>query len=364
VLWLSDIVIRHAQVDQPQVSFQLNGWTAALLPVSRSRQAALAIARKVVALARQGSSFEQLARQYSDEPETASRGGSLGGLPAAHLWPWPQVLDAVEALKPGDVSEVIETETGYHVLNRRAPVAEAKVSGRHIVIGHDAAPWLGVMASAPLRQRSRAEAFALGSQIYEQARARPEEFGKLVAMYSEHRDAARGGDFGTWSTREPTGYPREIETLAGLQKGEIAKPVDTPIGIQIIQRGEDPPRQRYAMTSIQWPFDPEKADSEPVSKSAVFRQASEFSAALREEPALFGELQQRFCCGGVVEVITGRENPALEAALAELQPGQLASQPILDLNVQYLLPKRLEPSALAPPKETSFDLAGTRLGGT
>jgi len=359
VLWLSDIVVRHARVEQPQVSYQLNGWKTARLPVPRSREEALTIARRVVELARKGSSFEQLARQYSDEPETASRGGSLGGLPAANLWAWPQVLDAAEVLKPGDVSEVIETESGYHVLYRRAPVPEATVSGRHIVIGHDDAPWLEVLAPGPVRQRSRAEALTLASQIYEQARAQPAEFAQLAAKYSEHRDAVRGGDFGTWSTREPTGYPRELETLEGLALGEVATPIDTAIGIQIIQRVQDQPRQHYATTNIQLDFDPESPDSETVSQSAFLRRANELSAALREEPALFADLQQRFCCGGVLEVISGRERPELEAALAELQPGQIGSQPILDLNLRYLLLKRLELSALPPPIETSFDLAGT-----
>jgi len=355
-LWLSDVVIHHDQLENRDVSFHLNGWGSAARPAKRSRGEALALARRIVQEARDGSDFATLARQFSDEPETASRGGSLGGLSAGQFLPWPQVLDALETLAPGAVSDVVETETGYHIFQRRARPPEATVSGRHLVIGHDAAPWLELVARGPLPQRSRADALALAERLYETLQAHPNEFERLVAEHSEHRDATRGGDLGSWSTWEYCEYPREIEALEQLKIGELAPPIDSLFGIQIIQRVENRSRPRYAMTALRWRFDPAQADEDPASKHAAQVQAEQTSLELRDHPERFNELQQHICCSAAVEVVAGRALPALESALAQLRPGQIAKRPIEDLNLEYLIPRRLELAALSPVPETLFEL--------
>jgi hypothetical protein len=232
------------------------------------------------------------------------------------------------------------------------------VSGRHLVIAHDAAPWIELAARGPVPRRSRADALALAAGLYEQARARPHEFVRLVAEYSEHRDATRGGDFGTWSTWELTQYPREIETLEQLEIGEVAEPIDSLFGVQIIMRVEDAPRQRYAMTAIQFRFDPAKPEADPASRRAALQRAEQISLQLHQDPDRFALLQQQICCPTVVEVITGRSLPALEDALAASKPGQIAARPIEDRNIEYLIPKRLELGALPPAVQARFELPG------
>lgn len=301
--------------------------------------------------------FNVLPFGFSEESETRERAGSLGGVVAGHLSMWPQVLDAVEALEPGAVSKVVATEYGYHVLHRRPPIPEAVVSGAHIVIAHADAPWLQMAASGAVPARSRQDAQALAARVAAEARATPGDFAALVAKYSEHRDAARGGDFGSWSTHEPAGYPREIKTLAGLAIGEIAGPIDTRFGFQIIQRTENRPRQHYAMTKLQLRFDTERTEPDPASKPVVFQKARALAKSLQEDPARFGPLQQELGCPEVWEVIEGRELPALEVALEHLAPGQIAKQPIEDGEVEYLIPKRLHVGLLPPAPKTRFELA-------
>lgn len=61
-----------------------------------------------------GSSFQAMARMYSEDPSSASRGGEME----------PQVkesfvssfAEALTTLKPGQISEVIETEFGFHII--------------------------------------------------------------------------------------------------------------------------------------------------------------------------------------------------------------------------------------------------------
>jgi len=61
-----------------------------------------------------GASFAELARRTSDDPATRERGGDLGWFTRdTHT---PRFDEAAFALKPGQLSAVIETEYGFHVI--------------------------------------------------------------------------------------------------------------------------------------------------------------------------------------------------------------------------------------------------------
>ena len=61
-----------------------------------------------------GESFETLARQYSQDPGSASNGGDLGFFGRTDMV--EPFAVAAFALEPGEVSEVVETPMGYHVI--------------------------------------------------------------------------------------------------------------------------------------------------------------------------------------------------------------------------------------------------------
>ncbi|HET9528937.1 MAG TPA: peptidylprolyl isomerase [Blastocatellia bacterium] len=78
--------------------------------VERRRQRALAILGR----ARKGADFFRLAREHSDDPATRERGGDLGLFTRdAHTKPFD---DAAFALRPGQISDIIETEYGFHII--------------------------------------------------------------------------------------------------------------------------------------------------------------------------------------------------------------------------------------------------------
>lgn len=81
-------------------------------------------------------------------------------------------------------------------------------------------------------------------------------------------------------------------------------------------------------------------------------------AQLRADQNQFAALQQQVCCRHVFEVIEGRQALELEAALAGLSPGQLASAPIRDGNLEYLIPQRLPIAALPARPPMLFALNG------
>ncbi|MGA2915617.1 MAG: peptidylprolyl isomerase [Sedimentisphaerales bacterium] len=60
-----------------------------------------------------GGNFEELAKQYSDCP-SAKQGGDLGVQPKGNLV--PEFEKAAYALKPGQVSDIVQTQFGYHII--------------------------------------------------------------------------------------------------------------------------------------------------------------------------------------------------------------------------------------------------------
>lgn len=60
-----------------------------------------------------GGEFDDLALRYSDDPDTA-RGGALGFIRQGEMD--PSIERAVAALQPGQVSELVETADGYHII--------------------------------------------------------------------------------------------------------------------------------------------------------------------------------------------------------------------------------------------------------
>jgi peptidyl-prolyl cis-trans isomerase SurA len=70
-------------------------------------------AREVMALLKQGESFEDLALRFSDGPN-ASRGGRLGLVRQGELL--PGIERAIANLVPGGISDLIETSEGFHIV--------------------------------------------------------------------------------------------------------------------------------------------------------------------------------------------------------------------------------------------------------
>jgi parvulin-like peptidyl-prolyl isomerase len=84
--------------------------------VKRSKADAKKLADEIVGKARGGTDFTELVTQYSEDPGSKERMGSLGKFkPEAMVKPFS---DAAFALKVNAVSDAVETPFGYHVIKR------------------------------------------------------------------------------------------------------------------------------------------------------------------------------------------------------------------------------------------------------
>jgi peptidyl-prolyl cis-trans isomerase SurA len=169
-----------------------------------------------------GVSFAQVVASYSDDKD-AMQGGDLGWRPATMI---PTVfLEALQKLKPGEVSQVFHTTNGFHILkllDRRrndAPALIMQTHVRHILI----------KTSDRVSDR---EAEARLNDIKKRIESGA-GFAEQAKQYSEDSSAAQGGDLG-WVSSGDT-VPEFEKTMNALQPGEMSGLVQTGFGWHLIQ---------------------------------------------------------------------------------------------------------------------------------
>jgi hypothetical protein len=340
VLWVSHIVISHRDA-QPDIVLRPLNWHPDA-PPKRSRDEAEQLAARVAREAQENPSrFESLARQYSDDDVTRERGGSLGGIRASQL---PDAyVDALAGIPPGEVSRLVVTSMGYHILLRRSPPPSGAVAGRRVVIRYEGT--LGTVdEGAPAR--SREEARSIAEAVFSKARSGI-AFGSLVDQYSEHGDRAFEGDMGVWSTLDPGDHPREVEALSRLEVSEVGRPLDTFWGFQVLERTAPQSRGRYAMAAIELATIPDVPGDDPRSPDRALTEARALAKALHKDPSAMPREQDEHHCPGVESWNFGHGSPELTAALDKLRFGEVAREPV-KLAYRVVIPERLDPALTTP----------------
>jgi parvulin-like peptidyl-prolyl isomerase len=97
-------------------------------------------AEDVLKRVRAGEDFAKLAKEFSTDPGSKEKGGDLGWF--GHGQMVPEFEQAAFALKPGQVSDIVESKFGYHIIkleDRKTETKDGKpeeqVHARHILIG-------------------------------------------------------------------------------------------------------------------------------------------------------------------------------------------------------------------------------------
>lgn len=186
--------------------------------------AAMKLAHDVDERARNGEDFSKLAVTYS-QSETALDGGSLGWRKGTEL---PTFLaDAIARMKPGDVSDVMQTPSGFHIvrLNEQRTAGGPKII-QQLHLRHILLKPTEIEDDATVQQRL--------TRWREQILAGKEEFQVFAKTYSQDPGSAiNGGDLG-WE--EPATFVPEFAAQAArLKEGEISPPFRTPFGWHIVQ---------------------------------------------------------------------------------------------------------------------------------
>jgi peptidyl-prolyl cis-trans isomerase C len=85
---------------------------------NRTEEQARKRAEEILQKVRSGADFAKLAKEFSDDPGSKQNGGSLGDIPRSQIAMRfvPEFAKAVEALQPGQVSDLVKTEYGFHII--------------------------------------------------------------------------------------------------------------------------------------------------------------------------------------------------------------------------------------------------------
>lgn len=192
--------------------------------VKRTRDEARALAEQVLAKAKAGENFAQLAREYSDDG-SAERGGYLGGFgKGVMVEPFEM---AVRSLAIGQISAVVESPFGFHVI-KREPVTE--VHAAHLLV-----TWKGAQRAPSGVNRSKEEAKARVEEAIAKLKG-GENWTKLVETYSDAPLKDDGGDLG-WLGRGQVA-PELEKVVFDLAPGSTSDVVETPIGFHVLRRVE------------------------------------------------------------------------------------------------------------------------------
>ncbi len=221
-----DLFLEELKTNPARVEYNLSH-VLVRIPEQASPEAiaaARARAGKAQAEARAGADFGRVAASYSDAPD-ALNGGALGWRTRDRL---PAMFaDALRGMKGGEVSELLRSPAGFHVLKlveRRdagggeAPVTQTRV--RHILVRTNE-----VVSESEARRRLE--------DIRERVVNGSADFAQMARVHSDDASAGRGGEL-DWVYPGDT-VPDFERAMQELKVGEISPPVRTPFGYHLIQ---------------------------------------------------------------------------------------------------------------------------------
>lgn len=88
-------------------------------------------AEEILDSIKHGADFAEMAKKYSDDPGSAKEGGDLGFVKRGVFY--PEFEAAAFALKPGEISGVVESPVGFHIIQLLERRGES-IHCRHILI--------------------------------------------------------------------------------------------------------------------------------------------------------------------------------------------------------------------------------------
>jgi peptidyl-prolyl cis-trans isomerase SurA len=324
------------QVSVRHILCTYRGAKNALKKIELNRDEARIRAEHILELARaKGQDFAELTRKYSEDATTSLDGGDLGTVGRGQLH--PDLEQAAFGLGPGQVSEVVESPRGFHILQRTEPT---EFQAAEITITYS-----GSRESRryrPRAQRTKEEARALAEEIIRRVRGGGSFFYEAV----EHSDLTNYSAGGIFPVFKKGAHPKKLqEIIDSLGIGEVSEIIETETGFHIVKRL---PVHRIQIRQIKVEFQQpgETGDPQKRTKQEALARAEEVLRLAKESGRDFAALAAEYSDGpaakrgGLNEPFGRGQRPYdIEKTVFSLQIGEISE--IIETKAALFIVKRI-----------------------
>jgi len=174
----------------------------------RIKNKAKNLAQSLLDSIKAGADFGTLAKQYSEDPGSAVKGGDLGFVQRGVFY--PEFEAAAFALEDGELSGVIESPVGFHIIQLMERRGES-IHTRHVLIKIKA------------DEDADLETIQYLSDLRDSVVRGSGDFKALAKKFSEDKETAVfGGDLGTYYLNQLDKHL--LDVVSKLKQGEISFP--------------------------------------------------------------------------------------------------------------------------------------------
>lgn len=165
-------------------------------------------AQAVLDSIKQGANFEEMAKKYSEDPGSKAYGGDLGFVKKGVFY--PQFEAAAYALEVGQISDVVETPVGYHIIELLERRGES-IHTRHILF------------KFKTDEGADLETIEFLTELRDSVVNGKNTFQNYAKRYSEDKETAPfSGDLGTFYINQLD--KNLLDVVSKMKQGEISFP--------------------------------------------------------------------------------------------------------------------------------------------
>ncbi len=175
---------------------------------SEAKEKARSFAQSILDSIKNGADFAEMAKKYSEDPGSAKEGGDLGFVKKGVFY--PEFESAAYALQPGELSGIVESPVGFHIIQLIEKRGES-IHARHILIKIKA------------DENADLKTIDFLTSIRDSIVKGDSSFAYYAKKYSEDQDTAPfGGELGTFYINQLD--KSVLDAVSKLKTGDISFP--------------------------------------------------------------------------------------------------------------------------------------------
>ena len=218
-------------------------------------------AEDVLAKARKGANFEELAKQYSEDDTSKVKGGDLGWIIKGQTV--PEFEQAAFALKPGEISGLVKSMFGFHII-KMVEREEARTRSFEEVKG----TIVPILAAQMAEEKASTLSDQMATAVRQSSRAPLEDIARQFNLQLGSVPPVAAAD-----PLGPLGVANEVrDFLFSAQKGEDSTPIRLDRGTVIVRVTDIQPAHQAVLAEVRPKVE---ADFRAEQSTTLARQRAE-----------------------------------------------------------------------------------------